>query len=224
MTTRLDSAFFDLDGTLVDTAPDLIAALNQLLSEKGYPVADPIALRAHVSAGAKGILWAGLGNAANDALIEALRPRYLALYQQTLCQHSQPFPGMLDVLADLDARGQPWGIVTNKPAYLSEPLLDALQLRSRSCALVCGDTLPRQKPHPDPLLHACEQCGLAPESSVYIGDDKRDILAGNAAGMRTLGARWGYYREEDCIDDWPCEQVIDTPLALRGWLADASTP
>ncbi len=216
--TATRSVLFDLDGTLVDTAPDLIYALNLLLIEQDKRPVKPESIRPHVSGGSAAIIRAGLGDTATDSQIEQLKPRYLEIYRDNICQYSRLFPQMDQVIEQLEQRGIPWVIVTNKPSALTTPLLEAMQLAERCCSVVSADTTTYKKPHPEPLLYACDECDITPENCIYVGDDKRDILAGNTAGMLTLAASWGYFLPEDRIEDWPACAVINQPLEILDWV------
>ncbi len=217
------AVFFDLDGTLLDTAPDMVAALDRLRAEESlYPMDYELA-RGHVSHGALGLLKIGFAHLDTDDQ-EALRDRFLAHYAKHLCEDTRLFPGMARVLHALDAAGTAWGVVTNKPAYLAEPLLAGLELAPRCACIVSGDTLARRKPDPDPLLHAAEITGVEPGQSVYIGDDQRDIQAGHAAGMTTVAASYGYITREDQVAAWGADfivagsdELLET-LGNGGWL------
>jgi phosphoglycolate phosphatase len=214
----LQAVLFDLDGTLNDTAPDMTAALNRLREEKGLRALPYELLRPYVSRGSNGLLNVGFGGDPADAARAALVERFLALYNADLCRHSQPFDGILDVLSWLESRGVPWGIVTNKPGWLAQPLLTDLALLARAGCLVSGDTLPERKPHPRPLLYAAEQLGVAPEACLYVGDDLRDAEAGRAAGMGVLVALWGYIPPDHDPDGWDADAWVQTPGALLAWL------
>lgn len=206
-----EAIFFDLDGTLADTAPDLAGALNCLLLEHGQPPLPHDLMRPHVSAGTRGMLHVGFAVAPGDAAYPALQKRFLDLYEASLCVGTRLFDGMAGVLDELDARDIRWGVVTNKPARFTLPLMKALGLAGRAAAIVSGDTTPKAKPDPLPLLHACELAGVAPHACVYVGDDQRDVEAGRAAGMRTLVATWGYLGTGLPIREWGADGLIDTP-------------
>ncbi len=210
--------FFDLDGTLLDTAPDMVAALDRLRAEESLHPMDYAHARSHVSHGALGLLKVGFAHLESDDQA-ALRDRFLAHYAEHLCEETRLFPGMARVLDELDTGGVPWGVVTNKPAYLAEPLLEALELAARCACIVSGDTLARRKPDPDPLLHAAEIAGVEAQQSVYIGDDQRDIQAGQAAGMTTVAASYGYITRDDQVADWGADHTVagsDELLELLG--------
>ncbi len=204
---------FDLDGTLLDTAPDMVAALDQLQAEESrQPLAYERA-RAYVSSGVLGMLRAAFGDLPEPER-ERLRERFLHLYVGRLAVGTRLFAGMDQVLALLEGAGTPWGVVTNKPAYLTEPLLEQLALRARCACVVSGDTLPRRKPHPDPLVHALGMIPAAADCAIYVGDAERDIVAGRAAGMRTVAALYGYIPPGEDPAAWGADHVIDSPDQL----------
>lgn len=216
--SKIEAVLFDLDGTLVDTAPDLIHALNLLLTENNYPEAALASVVNHVSGGSHAIIQAGLGKASDDTLIKQLQPRYLELYQLNISRHSRLFDGMESVLDTLESRGLPWGVVTNKPQFLTQALMKEMALDKRCCAVISGDTTKHAKPHPEPLFEACKRCEVLAEKCLYIGDDLRDIQAGNSAGMVTLSAAWGYYLPEDKIEQWPAQALLRRPKEILHWL------
>ena len=210
--------FFDLDGTLLDTAPDMVAALDVLRAEHDLEPTEYAAARAQVSNGAAGLLRLGFAHL-DEIARDALRLSYLERYAERLAQSTSPFPGMLDVLDALDSARVPWGVGTNKPAFLTEPLLAALGLAQRSAVTVSGDTLTRRKPHPEPLLHAASRVGVSLENALYVGDAPRDIEAGRAAGMVTVAVTYGYHGPQEDPATWGADHVITTPgqlLALPG--------
>lgn len=210
--TALHGVLFDLDGTLLDTAPDMIGALNALLDEEGLPAVAYDSARGHVSHGSLGLIRFGFGADLPQSRIDTLRQRFLDIYETRLSEGTGLFPGMAEVLGSLDANGIVWGIVTNKPGFLTDPLLQALDLDTRSRCVVSGDTLPQRKPHPAPLLHAAELCGLDSTDCLYVGDAERDIQAGRAAGMRTAIANWGYIDAADCPAAWGADIALERPL------------
>jgi len=209
---KLDAVFFDLDGTLVDSAPDMVAAMRRLRIEHGESPAGVETIGAAVSKGGRAMLRRGFPSA-DENLIEELLPRFLDLYAEAIATHTTTFPGVDEVLSMLETRGVQWGIVTNKPGWLARALLAALKLDVRCAALVSGDCLPQKKPDPAPILRACTLANVEPARSVYVGDDLRDIEAGRNAGMRTIAAGWGYLDGED-PHAWGADLVIDTPQAL----------
>lgn len=209
---RWRGVLFDLDGTLADTAPDLAAAANAMRVARGLP---PIALgplRRMASEGARGLLRVAFERAPADADFEELRVEFLARYEAALAVHTRLFDGIPDVLDALEARGIAWGIVTNKAARFTDPLTQLLGLAGRAGAVVSGDTTPFTKPHPASLLHAATLLDLPPDTCVYVGDDHRDILAGQAAGMDTIAAAWGYCATP--ATQWQAGLVLEHPLDL----------
>ena len=205
---------FDLDGTLADTAPDLGAALNSVLEEEGVAPLPMEATRPVTSQGVRGLLRVGLGIGPDDTNYQTLAQRVLKHYAAGICRHTRLFDGMPGVLATLESRGIKWGIVTNKHARFTEPLVDALGLMQRAACVISGDSAAHPKPHPAPLLMACERANVAPTHSIYVGDDLRDIQAGKAAGMCTIAAAWGYLGEGEAIHEWGADHIAPTPEAL----------
>jgi len=208
---------FDLDGTLVDTAPDFLHALNKIRVEENL---DPLPLeivRATVSHGMQSIITLGFGTVKNDPHNDTLYHRVLKTYRECSGLYATPFPGMLPLLNYLDAHHIPWGVVTNKPAVLAEALLERLQLKSRAACIVGGDTVAHAKPHPEPLFYACRQIGVAPEQCVYIGDAERDIQAGNSAGMTTIAALFGYIENEAEAEQWGAHHTIHHADEIKPW-------
>ncbi len=212
----VSAVLFDLDGTLVDSAPDLAAALNRLRSEKGLPALPLAQLRPVVGTGARGMLKAGLGVTPEHGDFENLCAQFLQFYAEGLLHQTVLFDGVSDVLAKLDEAGCTWGIVTNKSTRFAVPITQRLLAASK--VLVCGDTTAHAKPHPEPLLYACRQLGLSPERVVYVGDDLRDVVAGRAAGMQTVAATWGYLGLETPVTEWGADICIENPHQLLKWL------
>ena len=210
---RIRAVLFDLDGTLLDTAPDMAAALNALRREEGLTDLSFSEIRPLVSHGAGALVCLAFAQAA-DATAAQLRGRFLTLYRKRLSVQTRPYDGLLDSLAGLESRGVRWGIVTNKPAWLTEPLLAQLHLSDRAAVIVSGDTLPDRKPHPAPLLHAAMRLGLEPHECLYIGDAERDVLAAQAAGMDVLVALFGYIPTQERPHEWPATGWVDFPQAL----------
>ncbi len=212
------TVLFDLDGTLLDTAPDLAFALNRLLREQGY---EPVAyerIRPQVSHGGTALVRLGFGLAPSDNRFEPLRDRLLDIYRANVARTTRLFPGMETVLTAIERLELNWGVVTNKPAWLTDPLLEALNLTSRTACVVSGDTTANSKPHPEPMLHACERAGSPPQQSLYVGDAPRDIEAGRNAGLRTLVALFGYLGPDDQPETWGADGSIDRPEDLLHWL------
>lgn len=206
--------FFDLDGTFADTAPDLADALNKTLAAHTRPTLSLDKIRPVVSHGGKALIELGFNIDDRDPGFEDLRQELLFYYQQDLAKHTQLFPGMSDCIEQLTRLRLPWGIVTNKPAWLTDPLMQSLNLTCKPCCVVSGDTLPEKKPHPAPLLHACRHCDVTPAQSIYIGDAQRDIIAGNHAGMFTVVATYGYIGERDDPHTWDADAAITHPSEL----------
>jgi N-acetyl-D-muramate 6-phosphate phosphatase len=204
---------FDLDGTLLDSARDLHAAMNQLLQEKSEPLIAFETFRPVVSKGSRAMLKQSFVHA-DENTRELLIPEFLAIYEQNLAQHSQLFDGIDAVLVHIEQQGALWGIVTNKPFYLAEPLVQKLGWIERSAVLLGGDSLPKRKPDPDQLLHACKLLSIAPEKTVYVGDDERDVQAANAANMRSVAALWGYRPHGDFPENWQADDLAEQPLDL----------
>ncbi len=211
---------FDLDGTLLDTAPDMYRAFSALLSERHRAPVAYERVRPRVSHGAGGVLRAGFDDV-GETEFDALRQRFLELYRDALCVDTRLFPGMERALDAIAAHGLAAGIVTNKAAWLTEPLIDSLGLRTRFACVVSGDTVAERKPHPLPLLHAARLAGAAPAECVYVGDAARDIEAARAAGMPSLVARYGYHGPDDDLDAWGADGAIDSPVEIADWLAVA---
>lgn len=215
---RFDAILFDLDGTLVDSAPDLAGAANDLRAQHGQPPLAYDELRPMAGAGARGMVGRAFGLTPSDPGYPALRDAFLSLYQLRLLRLSSVFDEVPPLLARIEASGRPWGVVTNKATHLADPLLQGLQLRHRAAVLVGGDTTPHTKPHPAPLLHAARELGVRAPRCVYVGDDRRDVAAGRAAGMATVAAGWGYLGAGESVHDWGADHVVETPAALLNWL------
>ena len=208
------AVLFDLDGTLIDTAPDMGGALNNLLIEEGF---DPLPLetiRPHVSKGGLVLTQLGFADQVSEDEIEPLRLRFLDHYRAVIAEQSDLFDGMHEVLSQLETRDIPWGIVTNKPEWLTIPLLQQLDLQQRCGVMIGGDTLAKKKPDPLPLVTAAEALAVAPEHCLYIGDDERDIIAGRAAGMTTVAAAYGYIEADTNIKDWNADATVDSALQI----------
>lgn len=212
------TVLFDLDGTLVDTAPDMAHALNLLLREQDRDILPFDTIRPHVSHGALALVRLGFGLGPSDTAFEPLRQRFLEIYADNLCRESHLFPGIPQLLAQLHAKGLNWGIVTNKPGYLTEPLLAQLGLAQEAACIVSGDTTNNRKPHPEPMLHACDKAGSTPAQSVYVGDAERDIQAGKQAGMQTVVALFGYIPDDEDPEQWGASALIRAPMEVIDFL------
>ena len=200
------AVLFDLDGTLIDTAPDMVAVLQDMQSDHGHSPVDYELGRSYVSNGAVGLLRLGFPDA-DDERVEALRPEYLSRYLDRVSDASALFPGLDKLVDTLDSHARPWGVVTNKPRHLTEPLMLALGLLDRAACCVSGDTLPQRKPDPAPLHHACTIAGLDAATAIYVGDSARDIQAGRAAGMITIAAAYGYVTPDDDAEAWGADLI-----------------
>ena len=214
----IHTVLFDLDGTLLDTAPDLAYALNRVLAEQGRGPLPHERIRPKVSHGAKALVKLGFGLEPDDEGYATLRQRLLDIYRANLARETHLFPGMDTVLRVIERRGLNWGVVTNKPAWLTDPLLDSLNLTPRAACIVSGDTTPNSKPHPEPMLHACQRAGSPPKEVLYVGDAPRDIEAGRNAGLRTVVALFGYLEPHDRPETWGADGSIERPEDLLAWL------
>jgi phosphoglycolate phosphatase len=212
------AVLFDLDGTLVDTAPDLGYALNEMRARRGLGPLAMTAIRPQASHGSQGLIRLGFGVAPEQPEFAALRLEFLDVYARHLVRASTPFPGVADMLTGLEARDIAWGVVTNKPARYTEPLLEQLGLARRAACIVSGDTCARNKPHPEPMLHACSLAGRAPGECLYVGDAERDIQAARAAGMPALVALYGYLGADDSPQAWGARGYLDAPGDLLDYL------
>ena len=218
MNQKLNTILFDLDGTLADTAPDLAQTLNLLLQEYGKPALPFPLIRPHVSHGSTALVKLGFGLNEETAEFIALRNRFLDIYADNLCHQTILFPGIADLLDDIERHSLRWGVVTNKPARFTEPLLQILGVAERSACIISGDSAGKRKPDPEPMHLACEIIGVTPEQCLYVGDAERDITAGLNAGMKTLVAAFGYLGENDRPERWQADGIISTPQAILDWL------
>jgi len=214
----IQAVLFDLDGTLADTAPDLGYALNLLRERHGLAPLAQETIRPYASHGTRGLFEIGFGMTPEDARFDPMREEYLELYTANLCRFTQLFPGMAALLEALEERNVHWGVVTNKPARFTNPLLEQLGLIKRAASIISGDTCLHPKPHPEPLLCAAREIGVAPQTCLYVGDAERDIEAARAAGMPALIADYGYLGAADCPETWGAQGRIDTPLGILTFL------
>ncbi|MCF6218845.1 MAG: HAD-IA family hydrolase [Gammaproteobacteria bacterium] len=212
------SVLFDLDGTLLDTAPDLAFALNSVLTHQGKAELPFETIRPVVSHGGNALIALGFSITPADPGFAPLRQQFLDIYKNNLTTHSTLFPGMEQLLAHLESQNIPWGVVTNKPAWLTDPLMDELGMSLRAACIVSGDTAEQPKPHPAPLLYACKKTGHNPADCIYIGDHQRDIEAGRRAGMKTLTALFGYIDETETPETWGADGMIEAPLDVLDYL------
>lgn len=215
--TRARAVLFDLDGTLLDTAPDMVGALNRLRREQGEGSLPLEHVRPFVSHGAKALVQIGFPQA-TGAAFEGLRARFLDIYRKQVSRETKIYDGVAEALTHLESAGISWGIVTNKPGWLTEPLLEHLALQHRAGVVVSGDTLEQRKPHPAPLLHAAEKLGAPPAHCVYVGDAERDVQAANAAGMHAFVALFGYIPANERPQDWPASGWLESPAEMARWL------
>ena len=218
---RVAAVLFDLDGTLLDSAPDLAGACNEMRVARGLDALPYTTLRSLVGSGARGMVGAGFGVAPGDERFEPLRDEFLQRYEDRMTRETALFPAVPPLLADIGRHGLPWGIVTNKAARFAVPLVEWLGLTGSVATLVCGDTTPHSKPHPAPLLEAARRMGVPAADCVYVGDDRRDVDAGRAAGMRTLVAAWGYLGEVAPMTDWGADAIVAQPGDVLRWIEGA---
>lgn len=214
----MQAVLFDLDGTLVDTAPDLAYALNLQRERHGLPFLPEATIRPYASHGSRGLLEVGFGLLPDHADFEQMRAEYLDLYTQVMTRQPQLFAGMAEALHAIEQRGLRWGIVTNKPRRFTLPMIAHMKLNDRAGAVISGDDAPQPKPSPQTLLLACERMQLDPEKVVYVGDAERDVQAGNAAGMTTLVALFGYLSDTDQPEAWGADGCIQQPQDLLTYL------
>jgi N-acetyl-D-muramate 6-phosphate phosphatase len=212
----ITTILFDLDGTLVDTAPDLAHALNLQLKRHGKPPLPYEAIRPFASHGSRGLVGIGFGITPKDDNFTKMRDEYLSIYDTVFTRSPVLLPGIADLLQAIESKGLKWGIVTNKPRRFTQPLIKSMgmDLSKRAACVVSGDDAPQPKPSPATLLMACEQVGVKPENCLYVGDAERDIIAGKAAGMKTVVALFGYIDVTDKPAEWGAEVLIKTPKEL----------
>jgi 2-phosphoglycolate phosphatase len=216
----LEAVLFDLDGTLIDTAPDLAGTANEMRRRRGLPGVPLEQVRPFVSHGARGMITSAFGITTEDPRFQAMREEFLEIYAANICVDSRLFPGMEELLQHLEARDIAWGVVTNKFERLARPLLEALQLSDRAAVIVGGDTCPRPKPYPDPLLHAAGELGVDPARTLYVGDDARDVAAARAAGMPVVVAAYGYLGDGDPPSLWGSDAILDSPREILDWIIE----
>lgn len=210
------AVLFDLDGTLIDTAPDFAGVLNRQLTAHGRSPLPYDAVRSVVSQGARAVVALGFGDRfpLDSDEFEAIRQEFLSSYLEHLADETRLFPGMDELLTGLESRGIPWGIVTNKPSLYTTPLLKALQLDQRCKVAICPDMVTHSKPHPEPMLKAAEAIGVSAEKCIYVGDHLRDIEAGKRAAMVTVAVSYGYIQDGDSPADWNADYMVDTVFEL----------
>ena len=214
---NIEAVLFDLDGTLVDSAPDLGAAVDQMRVRRGLPSLPHAIYRRVASAGARGLLAAAFDMQPEDADYAAYREEFLTNYEQRLLQQTALFAGIASLLQTLQQQGLPWGIVTNKPARYAEPIARGLDDLRSAAVVISGDTLPHAKPHPAPLLEAARRINVAPQHCLYVGDDLRDIQAAHAAEMVSVAALWGYLGDV-AVETWGAQLLAQQPAQILEWL------
>jgi 2-phosphoglycolate phosphatase len=217
-TSPVELVLFDLDGTLIDSAPDLAGAANDLRDAHGLPPLPYEALRPMVGSGARGMLQVALSKTPQDDDFDALRTEFLRLYESRMLRLTRIFEAVEPVLDRFDAAGLRWGIVTNKALRFAEPIVHALGMTGRAVAVIGGDSTPFSKPHPEPLFEAARRAGVDSGRCAYVGDDLRDVQAGRAAGMRTAAAAWGYLGQGEPVHAWGADAILEKPAALLNWL------
>ena len=219
---KLACVLFDLDGTLVDTAPDLISCLNWALNLHGFDAVAADIIKPFISYGAAAMIHAGLPTLGAPLKADILETM-LAHYQDNIAEHTVFFSGMAETLAAIEVQGLKWGVVTNKRERFTHPLMAALKLTERAACIVSGDTTANPKPHPEPMWAACKQAQVNPVECVYIGDAQHDITAGKNAQMKTLAALYGYIKAEDSPEAWGADALIESPEQILTWIASATS-
>jgi phosphoglycolate phosphatase len=218
---QVQAVLFDLDGTLIDSAPDLGAAADKIRTDRGMPALPYELYRPMAGAGARGMLQVALDMLPDHPDFEAAKEEFLTNYQNCLTQRTQAFPGVAELLLSLRAKQLVWGIVTNKSKRFTEPLVEAMPLLAQAHTVISGDTTLHAKPHPEPLLEAARRLGVDPQRCVYVGDDERDVVAGLAAGMGTVAATYGYLGQKAEVSAWGAHAHIDLPVQLLQLLNQA---
>jgi len=216
------AVLFDLDGTLIDSAPDLGAAADQMRVTRGLASLSAQVYRPMAGAGARGMLGVAFGVGPDDLAFEAMREEFFSNYEKCMTQRTVAFEGVAELIAEIGRRRMPWGVVTNKSSRFTDPLTSGMPLFETAQAIVSGDTTAHAKPHPEPLLEAARRLGLRPDQCVYVGDDERDVIAGLAAGMQTVAASYGYLGQVSDILSWGAHAHIHSPLDLLALLPAAA--
>jgi phosphoglycolate phosphatase len=218
---RLRAVLFDMDGTLLDSAPDFIAISQAMRVDRGLPAIDDKLIRDQISGGARAMVAANFVMGPEAEGFEALRLEFLERYQRHCAVLTRPFDGINELLDEIEQARLIWGVATNKPVRYAEPIMQQLGLAQRSAVLVCPDHVSRSKPDPEMLLLACSQIGIQPGEALFVGDDERDIEAGRAAGCKTAAVTYGYIHPQDNPRNWGADVVVDHPLELRAVLERA---
>lgn len=215
---KLSCVLFDLDGTLVDTAPDLIACLNHALLEHGFAKISNDSVKPYISHGAAAMVKASIGVTVRDEIRQAILKTMLDRYQRNIAEFTVFFDGMPQLLESIETQGLKWGVVTNKLKRYTDPLMQALDLTRRAACIISGDSTGNSKPHPEPMLEGCRLAEVNPHECVYIGDASHDIEAGRNVGMKTLAALYGYLKPEDVPENWGADALIEHPLQIDSWI------
>ena len=216
----LSCVLFDLDGTLLNTAPDLTTALNKALLNFNHPEVSVNAITPYISYGAAVMIDTALEQQLTESAKADILEWLLNYYENHIAVNTHLYNGMSELLATLEANGIPWGVITNKRERMTHPLMQALNLTKRSACIICGDTTAHSKPHPEPMLTACRQIQVSPEECLYIGDAQHDIAAGKAANMKTLAATWGYLKPDDQPQNWGADALIHQPAEILDWITN----
>lgn len=211
---KINTVLFDLDGTLIDTAPEMATALEILCDEEQHTRLTFDQVRPFVSNGSAALVKLAFGEQVEQQILERLQKRYLEIYQNKLVVNSKLFDEMNELLLKLEKNSFKWGVVTNKPGWLTEPLMEALGLHQRAACIVSSDSTENRKPHPEPMFYACKLAGSQPDECIYVGDARRDIEAGRNAGMKTIIAQYGYIGDGENTDDWHADYSIQSPSQL----------
>ena len=221
MWTHVKAVLFDLDGTLIDSAPDLGAAADKMRVDRGMPSLPLAAYRPMAGAGARGMLGIGFGMTPESEGFDAMREEFFRNYERCMTERTYAFDGVPELISALESAPLHWGVVTNKSMRFTDPLTRQMPLFAKAAAVVSGDTTPHAKPHPEPLFEAARRMGIAPEHCIYVGDDERDIQAGAAAGMSTVSATYGYLGAHSDVSSWNAHASINSPVELLQWIAVA---
>lgn len=214
----LSCILFDLDGTLADTAPDLIAALNRSIQKHHFSAVEYQRIKPYISYGAVAMIKQCLPENEDENLQAEILQQMLDDYQQNIAQQTRLYQGMETILTDIENKGLKWGVVTNKRRRFTEPLMTALDLNDRAACIISGDSTDRAKPHPEPMHAACQKAKVKPDQCIYIGDAAHDIEAGKAVGMKTMAATWGYLKSDDIPERWGADFVINSPAEISAFL------
>ena len=218
----IDAVLFDLDGTLADTEPDMTRTVNAMRKRRGLEPVEAVRVRPHVSKGARGMIVAAFGIGPEHPDFAVMREEFLAIYAENLCVDTRLFPGMDRLLEGLESQGIAWGVVTNKFERFARPLIEQLGLAARVGVVVGGDSCPRPKPFPDPLLHAAASLGVPPMRTLYVGDDERDVQAARAAGMPVIVAGYGYLGDGPPAILWGADAIVESPAGVQAWIHERS--